>query len=291
MFWKHSHHDTKTISKGVEFRILPLGDSFTWGEGSSDGNGYRQALANLISQNGNNLTYIGSVKSGSMSNNENEGHGGNQILAVGEKGKSIYPERPNIVLLMAGANDVVFKNDVFHAPQRLSAVIADIVFACPDAVILVGTLLPLLNPQTTDAVIGFNSMIMGVIWEFANKGKKVDLVDMGRVTTHYINTRDGIHPIDEGYQLIAAAWYDGLVRAAKKGWIQQPVTRPSDYQANETSDQDRKPIDHYVGIKIEKPELESTLRLKKPMLYLLFLLGLVLFGRKAIVFLIHRYRQ
>ena len=98
-----------------------------------------------------------------MANNENEGHGGKRILAVSETGKPLYPERPDIVLLMAGTNDIVIKNDVFHAPQRLGTLIADIIFTCPDAVILVGSLLPLLNPQTTDAVIGFNLMTIGMI--------------------------------------------------------------------------------------------------------------------------------
>jgi hypothetical protein len=61
-----------TISNGVNLRILPLGDSITYGAGSSDGNGYRLALQNMLS--GNNVQYVGSQHSGSMANNSNEGH-------------------------------------------------------------------------------------------------------------------------------------------------------------------------------------------------------------------------
>ena len=114
---------------------------------------------------------------------------------------------------------------------------------------------------------------------------------MGRKNTSYIHTNDGIHPPDEGYKLIAAAWHDGIVRTGKKGWIQQPVPRPSDSQANGTSDQDQKPAVNFHGRKIEKPELESNRTLIRLVLYLLFLLRLILIGRKAIVYLINKCRR
>ena len=59
------------IAGGVALRILPLGDSITYVEGSSSGNGYRLALYNLLHAE-NEVNYIGRVKSGTMADNANE---------------------------------------------------------------------------------------------------------------------------------------------------------------------------------------------------------------------------
>lgn len=45
---------------------LALGDSITYGWESTDGNGYRLGLKNLVAAAGNTLTYIGSIQAGTM---------------------------------------------------------------------------------------------------------------------------------------------------------------------------------------------------------------------------------
>lgn len=50
-------------------RILPLGASITWGQGSSDGNGYREHLRTLLLLRGTVVGMVGTVNSGSMINN------------------------------------------------------------------------------------------------------------------------------------------------------------------------------------------------------------------------------
>ena len=47
-------------------RILPLGASITWGQGSSDGNGYREHLRTLLLQRNTVVDMVGTVKSGFM---------------------------------------------------------------------------------------------------------------------------------------------------------------------------------------------------------------------------------
>ncbi|KAK3617285.1 hypothetical protein LTR56_025386, partial [Elasticomyces elasticus] len=61
----------RALEWGVTLRMLPLGDSITWGYLSSDGNGYRLDLENLL--DGNPVEYIGSQQSGNMADNWNEG--------------------------------------------------------------------------------------------------------------------------------------------------------------------------------------------------------------------------
>lgn len=54
-------------------RILPLGASITWGQGSTTGNGYRKVLADKIIAAGGKVNYVGSRQSGTMDDSDVEG--------------------------------------------------------------------------------------------------------------------------------------------------------------------------------------------------------------------------
>ena len=81
-------------SQGVSLRILPLGDSITYDFKSSDGNGYRNYLDELLS--GNTVDFIGSENSGNMTDNNNEGHGGAEISNIASFATGSLKERPNV---------------------------------------------------------------------------------------------------------------------------------------------------------------------------------------------------
>lgn len=52
--------------EGANLVLMPLGDSITFGFGSSDGNGYRAALYDSLVGAGATIDMVGSVQSGSM---------------------------------------------------------------------------------------------------------------------------------------------------------------------------------------------------------------------------------
>ena len=211
------------ITGGEELRILPLGDSITYGEGSSDGNGYRLALYDLLHLE-NDLDYIGRVKSGTMFDNDNEGYRGYPIVSIADAVTSKYPEQPNIVLSMAGTNDVIQKHNLSASSSALDKLTSRVVNAYPDAVVLVAEITPLLDPKREVRRLEYNSATPGVVKKYADDGRHVAVVDMGRVTPEYINATDGIHPNDEGYGLIAYAWYEAIIAAAEKGWFGGPTS-------------------------------------------------------------------
>lgn len=74
------------LSRGVDLRILPLGASITAGQGSSDGNGYREYLQQDLA--GMTMQYVGSLRSGSMADNYHEGHSGFTITLVAQFGSN-----------------------------------------------------------------------------------------------------------------------------------------------------------------------------------------------------------
>jgi hypothetical protein len=73
-------HDIHAISGGDDdfivphypyfpLRILPLGASITWGQASTDGNGYRNHLRELLEQRCTLVDMVGNVQSGGMPDN------------------------------------------------------------------------------------------------------------------------------------------------------------------------------------------------------------------------------
>ncbi|KAJ7896442.1 lipolytic enzyme [Mycena olivaceomarginata] len=209
-----------TSTTGLNIRLLPLGDSITFGVASSDGNGYRNALHNLLSP-GNTVNFIGSLKSGTMTDNDNEGHSGFTIAQIqtASTNAAALPARPNLVLLMAGTNDV-FGGSFSTAPSRLSTLIDSIFARCPDAALVVATLTPL--PSGQAAVNTYNQAVTQLVATRKAAGQHILLASMASVLASDL-AADGIHPNDAGYVKMANAWFPVIQQAAANGWIGKPV--------------------------------------------------------------------
>jgi lysophospholipase L1-like esterase len=170
------------------------------------------------------ITYIGSVTSGNLPppNNANEGHVGALISQIGDYAKIplSWNEtlKGDIVLLMAGTNDMFNLNiSPSGAPERLGALIDEIVTAWPKAAVLVATLTPSALNTTQDNIEVFNGQVAGVVGKRAKAGNRTLVVSMSKVTVGM--EVDGLHPDDVGYTLMAQAWYKGLLEAKSKGWV------------------------------------------------------------------------
>lgn len=211
-----------TVAPGVELRVMPLGDSITFGFKSSDGNGYRLRLEQDLS--GSNLLYVGSVQSGNMADNFNEGHSGATINQISGFASNSLSDRPNVVLLHAGTNDMNNSpptDPYSSAPDRLGALIDQIFAACPDAAILVAQIINAANADTEARIQTFNNAVPGVVAQRANAGHHVMVVDFRSVTVS--DLQDGLHPSDQGYQKMGDIWFSGIQAAVANGWIHPPV--------------------------------------------------------------------
>jgi lysophospholipase L1-like esterase len=119
-------------------RVMPLGDSITWGVGSSTGNGYRAPLWNRLAADGHPLDFVGTGRAGSMSDPDNEGHSGyriDQIAALADASLTRY--RPNVVTLHIGTNDLNGSYQPSTAADRLRSLVNQVTAAAPDATVLV----------------------------------------------------------------------------------------------------------------------------------------------------------
>jgi lysophospholipase L1-like esterase len=157
-----------------------------------------------------------------MTNNFNEGHPGATIGQITGFANQSLPQRPNLILLMAGTNDMIKDVDPVDAPQRLGNLLDECLAACPDAVLITAQLTPTTNTTAAAFMNVFNPAIPRLAASRVSAGKKVMTVDM----RSYVNTtelKDGLHPTDCGYNQMAIGWQDAIRQAISMGWITPPV--------------------------------------------------------------------
>ncbi|MHA6757148.1 ricin-type beta-trefoil lectin domain protein [Streptacidiphilus sp. PAMC 29251] len=207
----------------ASLRVMPLGDSITWGIGSSTGNSYRGDLGKELSGEGHTLDFVGTQRNGTMSDPDNEGHSGWRIDQIAGIADSVLAQyRPNVITLEIGTNDLNQNYQVPTASTRLHALIDQITADAPDATVLVGTLIVSTNSTEEPNRPAFNQAIPGIVQTEQAAGKHVRLVDMSALTTADLS--DQLHPNDGGYQKMADAFNTGIQTADAAGWIKAPVT-------------------------------------------------------------------
>ncbi|WP_433086967.1 GDSL-type esterase/lipase family protein [Dactylosporangium sp. CA-052675] len=200
-----AHAATAAVT-GRPIKIMPLGDSITWGVGSATTSSYRAALWNrLTTQAGFGVDFVGSQQSGAVPDPDNEGHSGwriDQIAANIDGWLATY--QPDVVLLHIGTNDMNQNYQVATAPQRLGALVDQVLADRPSATVLVAKIVPALDATVQSRITTFNAAIPGVL-----SGKaRTRIVDLSGLSAGDLN--DTLHPNDTGYAKMAVRWYTAL---------------------------------------------------------------------------------
>jgi lysophospholipase L1-like esterase len=202
---------------------MPVGASITYGTQSTDGNGYRLSLRNRVEASGNKVNMVGSVKQGSMTDNDVEGWPGFIIDDVHSKATASAPKlKPNVYLVNVGTNDCVKNVDISNAANRLSSMISDLFKASPQATVILSTLLVNNNTKTEANVLNVNDQYRKLAADLRAQKQRVVLADMHTVSGPTVSQLvDGTHPNDVGYSEMAAIWYAALVEASDAGFLQK----------------------------------------------------------------------
>lgn len=197
---------------GSACKILPLGDSITWGI-QYDG-AYRVQLFTKAVEDGHKITFTGSVSNGpSMVSNQpfpkaNEGHSGWRIDQItGLVPKPALDTIPHIVLLMIGTNDVYAASGQATMPERLGTLLDKLIGAAPNALIVVAKITPLNNAGSSATIKTYNDAIPGLVQTRAAAGKHIILGDMNTGFTSAMLSNDGVHPNKSGYDFMGDTWY------------------------------------------------------------------------------------
>jgi lysophospholipase L1-like esterase len=214
-------------------RVMPLGDSITWGVGSSTGNGYRGPLWNMLAADGHPVDFVGTLRGGSMSDPDNEGHSGyriDQIAALADAPLTRY--RPNVVTLHIGTNDLQGASEADTAIARLKSLVHQITADVPDATVLVASLVVSTSPSEEQHRGAYNQAVPRIVSDAQAAGKHVAYVDMSSLTT--ADLADPLHPNDAGYRKMADAFHRGIRAADSAGWLKNPAPAATSVQSGIT---------------------------------------------------------
>ena len=215
--------------------IMPLGDSITMGypvEG-----GYRDPLYDRLHAHGYTFSFVGSSTENPSSTltdagqAQHEGHsgyfiwGGNDLssppIVNGNVTSGLYENlgdwigpgkaAPDIILLMAGTNDMYQDYQRATAPDRLTALINRIYYYQPSVSLFVASITPLKDTAKDAYVQTYNAAIPGIVSDQRTRlGRDVRFVDMyGALTTGDLYG-DGVHLAGSGDEAMAQAWYDAV---------------------------------------------------------------------------------
>jgi hypothetical protein len=197
---------------GTVCKILPLGDSITWG--IQYAGAYRVQLFTDAVMANKNITFTGSLSNGpamaagKMFPPNNEGHSGWTINQdAGLIPSPALMDIPHIILLHIGTNDMY--QTPTGAPDRLGMLIDKIVAAAPNALLVVSSIIPL--PGDASAVMTYNAAVPGVVMQRAMQGKHVLYVD--QFTGFDVPTMlssDNVHPNQTGYNHMGDVWYAAI---------------------------------------------------------------------------------
>ncbi|KAJ0162197.1 hypothetical protein CTA2_4951 [Colletotrichum tanaceti] len=226
----------QVIKDGVKLRILPVGDSITVGFLSSDGNGYRLKLAENLSAN--DVVFAGDVAGGTMTDGYYAAWSGKTIKYIADNIGPSLEQRPNIILVHAGTNDMSPNpdisregNDPAGAVERLGRLIDRVTAACPDAAVLVAQIVNTCDASQRPGTEAFQELVPGVVEARRAAGRRVLAVDMAALGDGVLRKDDCIHPSDEGYRAMGDYWYD-FIAQIPEDWIAEPVGRDPERPGN-----------------------------------------------------------
>lgn len=201
-----------TGGSGTAIKVMLIGDSNTEGYPAALNGVYRQRLDSLL---GSNYDFVGSKQGGNFTDNEHEGWSGKDInnilydhVVFGNMFTSITPD---LILLEIGYNDVNGLNGISPgndpiatAPQRLDNLVANIQQKCPNATIVVVSLLPIYvttpNMGTVAKVITYNTAVAQLMQARNTAGQKVYFADIFPKFGQADVSSDGLHETFLGYQ-------------------------------------------------------------------------------------------
>jgi lysophospholipase L1-like esterase len=217
----NTHQATYTTHDGHAVRIMPMGDSHTYGVmgyTNKESGGYRIKLADKLADAGIKFDFVGSQHNGpSTFDNDHEGYGGwqaDQLAARAPAALATY--KPDVVLLMAGSNDARYDH-VATMESDMVKLVDTIAHNAPNAMILVATT----PPSRPDNVVSmsqakldaFNAWLPGMVADKAAHGMHIKLVSNANISVNDINTTDvdwGVHLTSTGYEKLATNWFNAL---------------------------------------------------------------------------------
>jgi lysophospholipase L1-like esterase len=218
-------------------RIMPLGDSITWGitylPAKSTDEGYRGFLKDSLDNAGYNTNFVGTLSNGNtLTDKEHDGHPawyankssscggacvGPGIAAAVDSFLTLHPA--DIVLLHIGTNDILLM-DANPNTNTISGLVDDIELIISnihahDANIIVIVALIVNSPENTN-ITSLITQLNAALSTALTETSTLHVVDMESALTYPDDIvtddllSDAVHPDTSGYFKMAKVWFDKL---------------------------------------------------------------------------------
>jgi lysophospholipase L1-like esterase len=209
-------------------RIMPLGDSITQGAAGRDS--YRRPLWRQLTAAGLCVDFVGSLRSNHLGpplhgdfDQDHEGHWGwraDQVLARIDRWAE--RQRPHVVLIHLGTNDIGHRQAVGETVSELAAIIAVLRRHNPEVTVLLARIIPVAFPEARARIATFNAAVAELALETTTPCSPVVAVDHFTGFDAAADTYDGVHPNAAGERKMAERWAEALFRI----WGRNTAGRP-----------------------------------------------------------------
>ncbi|GAA5175098.1 hypothetical protein GCM10025771_06360 [Niveibacterium umoris] len=210
------------LNTGV--RVMALGDSITEGWPSSYG-GYRYELYRRFIALNLPVDFVGGLTntSNGLPDPAHEGHGGwtsyelrdgrRSDPAAGNVTQWIASARPDVILLLAGTNDVYTTINDGTIAADLLALVDRVRASAPQAELFVGTTLPLRESAANARIDRFTPTVRQGISTRMQTDEHLHLVDTHAAVSVADLAPDGVHvdPQGDGNARLADAWLSAIL--------------------------------------------------------------------------------
>jgi lysophospholipase L1-like esterase len=196
-----------------------LGDSKTYGTGSTDSGGYRSRLSRRLQAGG--YAFYAEGPSALGPDDTRRSHCGTQGQTAATMAATMTTLasrwRPRVILVYCGTNDILQDADAATTFSRIQTVVGNASTGRSDWQVLLMTIGPFVpgslataNDETVRLAV--NALIRAHAWDAAH----VKVVENPTTTADLV--ADGVHYSDAGYDKIAAAWETELIALGLPRW-------------------------------------------------------------------------
>lgn len=238
---------TVTVFIDGPARIMPLGDSITWGITNGENPqqpsldqrvGYRKPLEDSLTDAGYRIGFVGTLASGAglLDDPGHEGHGGwtsAQIVngnaspdpgtGSGSLSQWLNATQPDVVLVHIGTNDLNSTANPAQDAENVDAILSTIEnwgsANWPVWIVLaqiINTNPSLTTADRRAATTRFNDALANTIYpRHANTGRVI-LVDQENALDSSNDFGDAVHPSTTGYRKMADVWRPALASVMSK---------------------------------------------------------------------------
>lgn len=195
---------------GAQLKIMPLGDSITDGDKSSDLGGYRSRLFTKFKGSNHRTDFVGGMSGGTgFFDVQHEGHGGFNADEIRDNVPGyLSANPPQAVMLMIGANDITASQSVNAIRDEISAILDRIKLFNPKTEIYLATVTRRKDAKQPQ-VDQLNGLIRTLVSTKFGQGFDITLVDIDNLTN--TDLADIVHPNDAGYEKIADKFYNAFI--------------------------------------------------------------------------------